>query len=364
MEGTKQTTRREAASGAVGQQGGPAGAKQQGEPVGAGVKQQAITEAELARSGEIIGRIDGYFAQRIVGQKNLEKTLLVALMANGHILLESVPGLAKTTAAKVMTEAVNGRFSRIQCTPDLLPSDIIGTQIFNYANNSFETKVGPIYANFVLLDEINRSSAKTQSATLEAMQEKQLTIDGKIYRLPEVFIVIATQNPIEQEGTYLLAEAQLDRFLLKERLDYPAPGEEVEILNRLERKVFSESKAVLKLDDIKFLQGLTERVYVDEAIKNYIAQIIFATRRPQDYIDGNLAAYVDLGASTRGAIAFMQCAKALALIYGRGHVIPEDVKELRYSVLRHRLSLNYAATADGVTAEQIIDALFGAVPTP
>ena len=323
-----------------------------------------ITQEELNHSNEIIKAINEYYSKRIVGQANLEKALLVALMANGHVLLESVPGLAKTTAAKVLTEAVNGEFSRIQCTPDLLPSDIIGTQIFNYSNNSFETKIGPINANFVLLDEINRSSAKTQSATLEAMQERQITIDGKFYKLPNIFIVIATQNPIEQEGTYLLAEAQLDRFLLKEKVEYPTASEEVEIMNRIENKVFNNGSAILRLEDLSFLQQLTDKVYIDDSIKKYISQIILATRFPQNYIDKNLAEYINLGASTRGSLAFMQCAKALALINGRTHVIPEDIKDLRYGVLRHRISLNFSAVADNVSVEQIIDSIFGAVPTP
>lgn len=327
-------------------------------------RQINITQEELNHSNEIIKVINEYYSKRIVGQKNLEKMLLVALMANGHILLESVPGLAKTTAAKVLTEAVNGKFSRIQCTPDLLPSDIIGTQIFNYSNNSFETKIGPINANFVLLDEINRSSAKTQSATLEAMQERQITIDGKIYKLPSNFIVIATQNPIEQEGTYLLAEAQLDRFMLKEKLEYPTASEEVEIMNRIENKIFNNGNAILRLEDLSFLQQLTDRVYIDDSIKSYISQIVLATRFPQNYIDKKLAEYVELGASTRGSIAFMQCAKALALINGRTNVIPEDIKDLRYGVLRHRISLNFSAIADNVSVEQIIDSIFGAVPTP
>lgn len=326
--------------------------------------ENTISQEEINRSNEIIKNLSKYYSERIVGQINLEKTLLTALMANGHVLLESFPGLAKTTAAKVLTEAVNGKFSRIQCTPDLLPSDIIGTQIFNYSNNSFETKIGPIHANFVLLDEINRSSAKTQSATLEAMQEKQITIDGKKYKLPDIFIVIATQNPIEQEGTYLLAEAQLDRFLLKEKIKYPNANEEVEILNRLEKKVFNNTNAILNLEDLKFLQDLTEKVYIDESIKKYIAYIISATRNPKNFIDKNLAEYIDLGASTRGTIAFMRCAKALALINGRSHVIPEDIKELRYSVLRHRISLNFSAVADNITVEEIIDAIFGVIPTP
>lgn len=328
------------------------------------IQQNNITEEELNRSKEILSNIVKYYSQKIVGQINLERSLLIALMANGHILLESVPGLAKTTAAKVLTEAVNGKFSRIQCTPDLLPSDIIGTQIFNYAKNEFETKIGPIYANFVLLDEINRSSAKTQSATLEAMQEKQITIDGEIYKLPKIFTVIATQNPIEQEGTYLLAEAQLDRFLIKEKVDYPTIDEEVEIMNRIEKNIFAEFNAILKIEDLEFLQELTNKVYIDESIKRYIAEIIYATRFPKKYIDNNLAEYIDLGSSTRGTIAFLKASKALALINGRTHVIPEDIKWLRHSVLRHRVSLNFSATADNVTVESIIDAIFKAVPTP
>ncbi len=327
-------------------------------------QQNTITQEEIMKSNEIITNLSKYYSDKIVGQKNLQLSLLVALIANGHILLESVPGLAKTTAAKVLTEAVNGKFSRIQCTPDLLPSDIIGTQIFNYSTNNFETKIGPINANFVLLDEINRSSAKTQSATLEAMQERQITIDNTIYKLPEIFIVIATQNPIEQEGTYLLAEAQLDRFLIKEKVNYPTAQEEVEILNRLENKIFDNPKAILQLTDIKYLQQLAEKVYVDESIKKYITEIILATRYPQNYIDKKLAEYINLGSSTRGAIAFMECSKALALIKGRTHVIPDDIKELRYCILRHRISLNFAATADNVSVENIIDAIVGAVRTP
>ena len=328
------------------------------------MNQSTITQDELNKSIEIINTINDYYTKKIIGQKNLEKSLLTALMANGHILLESVPGLAKTTAAKVLTEAVAGRFSRIQCTPDLLPSDIIGTQIFNYKTSEFNTKIGPIFANFVLLDEINRSSAKTQSATLEAMQERQITIDGKIYKLPDIFVVIATQNPIEQEGTYTLAEAQLDRFILKEKLDYPTAQEEVDILNLLEKEDYNTKQAVLTLDDLKYLQDVTKKVYIDESIKKYIAQIILATRFPQNYIDKKLADYVNLGSSPRGTIAFMQCSKALALMKGRTYVTPDDIKELRYSVLRHRVSLNFSAVADDVTVESIIDAIVGAVPTP
>lgn len=328
------------------------------------MNKEIITEEEIQKSNEIISKIQNYYAERIVGQKNLQISLLVCLLAKGHILLESVPGLAKTTAAKVLTDAVDGKFSRIQCTPDLLPSDIIGTQIFNYTNNTFDTKIGPIYGNFVLLDEINRSSAKTQSATLEAMQEHQITIGGQIYKLPEPFIVIATQNPIEQEGTYLLAEAQLDRFLIKEKVYYPTADEEVEVLNRIENNVFANNESILSLDDLTFLQDLTKKVYVDDSIKRYIANIILATRCPYNYIPKNLAEYISLGSSTRGSIAFLECAKAVALLNGRTHVIPDDVKSLRYSILRHRISLNFSAIADNVPVEQIIDAIVGAIQTP
>ena len=282
----------------------------------------------------------------------------------GHILLESVPGLAKTTSAKVITEAVSGRFSRIQCTPDLLPSDIIGTQIFNQSNNTFETKLGPVYANFVLLDEINRSSAKTQSAMLEAMQERQTTIGGAIYKLPEIFMVIATQNPIEQEGTYLLAEAQLDRFLLKEVLNYPDKEEELEILNRIENEVFENNLPVLNLNDIKFLQEEYKKVYIDEEVKKYIVSIIQATREADKVISKDLAKYISLGASTRGAIAFMEGAKAMALINGRSYVTPDDVKAIKYGVLRHRIELNYLAIADEISVETIIDAITQEVQVP
>lgn len=323
-----------------------------------------ITQQEMDKAGEIFNKIAAYYYGKMVGQERLGTSLLAAILCNGHILLESVPGLAKTTAAKIMTEAVNGSFSRIQCTPDLLPSDIIGTQILNYKTNSFETKLGPVCANFVLLDEINRSSAKTQSAMLEVMQEQQVTIGGEVYHMPEIFTVIATQNPIEQEGTYLLAEAQLDRFLLKEKLTYPTPDQEYEILNRIEKNVFTTGQAIAEIADILYLQGLVQRVYIDDAIKKYIVAIINATRYPSKFISPELAEYITLGASTRGAIALMEVSKAVALMRSRNYVTPEDVKALAHSVLRHRITLNYAAVADGVSEEQIIDSIIGAIQTP
>ena len=323
-----------------------------------------ISQEEIEKSKGIINKINQYYYSKMVGQYRLGTSLLIAIMCNGHILLESVPGLAKTTAAKTLTESMNGTFSRIQCTPDLLPSDIIGTQIFNYQTNNFETKLGPVYANFVLLDEINRSSAKTQSAMLEVMQEHQTTIGGEVFKMPEIFTVIATQNPIEQEGTYLLSEAQLDRFIIKEKIEYPNHDEELEILNRIENNVFAESHPVVSLEDVKYLQQLVERVYVDPAIKRYIITIIDATRHPDKFISKELAQYITLGASTRGGIALMEVAKAVALMNGRNYVTPDDVKVLIYSVLRHRITLNFAAVADNITEERIINEIIGAIQTP
>ena len=323
-----------------------------------------ISQEEIEKSKGIINKINQYYYSKMVGQYRLGTSLLIAIMCNGHILLESVPGLAKTTAAKTLTESMNGTFSRIQCTPDLLPSDIIGTQIFNYQTNNFETKLGPVYANFVLLDEINRSSAKTQSAMLEVMQEHQTTIGGEVFKMPEIFTVIATQNPIEQEGTYLLSEAQLDRFIIKEKIEYPNQDEELEILNRIENNVFAESHPVVSLEDVKYLQQLVERVYVDPAIKRYIITIIDATRHPDKFISKELAQYITLGASTRGGIALMEVAKAVALMNGRNYVTPDDVKVLIYSVLRHRITLNFAAVADNITEERIINEIIGAIQTP
>lgn len=323
-----------------------------------------ISNEEIQKAVGIINRLFSYYNSKVVGQPGLGYSLLVAMMTNGHVLLESVPGLAKTTAARVMTEAVNGSFSRIQCTPDLIPSDIIGTQMYNMATNTFEDKIGPVYSNFVLLDEINRSSAKTQSAMLEAMQEREVSIGGKTYKLPEVFAVIATQNPIESEGTYVLSEAQLDRFLLKETLTYPNPADEIEILNRVESDVFTNISAVASMEDVLYLQKLCRRVYIDPAIKKYIVDIVQASRNTDKFMDPKLAQYVAMGASTRAAIAFMETAKAVALINGRRYCVPDDVKALRYSVLRHRIMLTFAAVADDIKVEQIIDAIVGAVKTP
>ncbi len=323
-----------------------------------------ISMEEIQKSNAIIKAISNYYTSRIVGQRNLQLSLLISLIANGHILVESVPGLAKTTAAKVLTESCGGKFSRIQCTPDLLPSDIIGTQTYNAKTTEFETKIGPVYANFVLLDEINRSSSKTQSAMLEAMQERQVSIGGENYKLPEIFIVIATQNPIEQEGTYLLSEAQQDRFIIKETLSYPTASEELEVLNRIENNVFEKKEKVVNLEDIKFLQELSKKVYIDEAVKKYLINIVYATRNVSKVIEPELAKYVTNGASTRASIAFMEASKALALVNGRTYVTPDDIKALSYSILRHRITLNFEAIADEVQVETIIDAIIASIKAP
>ena len=328
------------------------------------INESNISAEELQKAQKIIEGMLDYYSSKVVGQRRLGIAILVAMMSNGHILLESVPGLAKTTAAKVMTEAVNGSFSRIQCTPDLIPSDIIGTQTYNAQTNTFENKIGPVYGNFILLDEVNRSSAKTQSAMLEAMQERSVTIGGQTYKMPDVFVVIATQNPVEQEGTYVLSEAQMDRFLLKVELDYPSRDEEITILERIEEGVFDKKESIFTIDDIVFLQNLSKKVYMDKTIKKYITDIVDATRNVDKVISEDLAQYVTMGASTRASIAFMDTAKAMALINGRHYCTPEDVKALRHAVLRHRIMLNFAALADGIQEEVIIDAIVNSVKTP
>lgn len=328
------------------------------------MEKSKITNDELEKCRSVVTGLSNYCNGKIVGQQHLKISLLVALMANGHILLESVPGLAKTTAAKAITDAMSAKFSKIQCTPDLLPSDIVGTQIFNYQKNQFETKIGPVYANLIILDEINRSSAKTQSAMLEVMQERKVSIAGETYSMPDLFLVIATQNPIEQEGTYLLAEAQTDRFLMKEIIDYPTIAEEVGILDKIESGEIEKSNPVTNVESILMLQDITKKVYIDQSIKKYISMIIDATRHAGDFIDPRLASYVEIGSSPRGSIALMNVAKAVALLNGRTFVTPDDVKFLSKNVLRHRIGLNYAAVADNINTEQIIDALLASINTP
>jgi len=326
-----------------------------------------IDPEELAQAGQILDAVRTAFSSRVVGQDRLRTGLLVALLAEGHVLLESVPGLAKTLAASTLAKSVNAKFSRIQCTPDLLPSDIIGTQVYDPRNHIFETQLGPVHANFVLLDEINRASAKTQSAMLEAMQEAQTSIAGVVHRLPAPFMVLATQNPIEEEGTYVLPRAQMDRFLLKEVIDYPGTDQEVEVLNRVEDGSLgkgTEVQAVVGNEHVRYLHGLVQRVYVDPSIKRYIAAVVAATRPTGSVLPEELRSYVDLGASPRGTVSFFLAARARAIVMGRNHVLPEDIRELRYGVLRHRIHLSFEALAERVRVEDVIDAVVKAVPSP
>ncbi len=325
------------------------------------------TSAEMSHASDILKVISDSYSAKMVGQERLRTSLLVSLIAGGHILLESVPGLAKTTAASTLADTVKASFKRIQCTPDLLPSDITGNQIYDAQTGSFRTVLGPVHANFVLLDEINRSSAKTQSAMLEAMQEHQTTIGGEVHHLPKPFLVIATQNPIEQEGTYELPEAQMDRFLLKEIVEYPSPAEEFEILGRIDSGVLDPDRHVtsaVTLEDVLALQETASKIYVDASIRNYIVQLAYVTRNPGPYIGEDRARFIKYGASPRASIAFLQASRALALLQGRTHVLPEDIRTLRHVVLRHRVLLTFEADAEGIRSEEIIDQIFGAVPTP
>ncbi|WP_122825214.1 AAA family ATPase [Georgenia faecalis] len=327
---------------------------------------ETIEAHDTHRAAELLGRVTAIFGQRVVGQHALRTALVSTLLAGGHVLLESVPGLAKTTAAQTLASAVSGSFHRIQCTPDLMPNDIVGTQIFNYGTGTFTTQLGPVHANLVLLDEINRSSAKTQSAMLEAMQEKQTSIGGEVYPLPKPFMVLATQNPIEEEGTYVLPEAQMDRFLIKEVLTYPTPNEELDILERINSGSLEAplSTAPVSLEDVVYLQRLVQQVYVDVAIKQYVVAIINTTRGGGPRPLPGFSQHVRVGASPRGAIALMRVAQAHALQQGRTYVVPDDVKALRHSVLRHRLVRTYDALANNVAPEALIDAVFAAVPAP
>lgn len=300
----------------------------------------------------------------IVGQKHLVDNLLIGLLANGHILLEGMPGLAKTLAINTLAQAVSAKFNRIQFTPDLLPADLVGTMIYSQKNESFEVHKGPVFANFVLADEINRSPAKVQSALLEAMQERQVTIGDETYKLPEPFLVMATQNPIEQEGTYPLPEAQVDRFMLKVIVDYPKKEEERQIIRLNNVGEFPTVNPVVKPEDIIRARQVVRDVYMDEKIERYIVDIVYATRTPEDYNLSNLKDLISYGASPRASISLSAAAKAYAFIKRRGYVIPEDVRAVCYEVLRHRIGLTYEAEAENVTSEQIIEQVINSVIVP
>lgn len=300
----------------------------------------------------------------IVGQKHMVERLLIGLLGQGHILLEGVPGLAKTLAINTLSKAINGSFSRIQFTPDLLPADVVGTMIYNMKEGDFSIKKGPIFANFVLADEINRAPAKVQSALLEAMQEKQVTIGEKTFILDKPFLVMATQNPIEQEGTYPLPEAQVDRFMLKTVIDYPKLNEEQLIIRQNLNGSYNPVNAVASIDQILSAQKAVRQVYMDEKIEKYILDIIFATRYPEKYNLENLKSLISFGASPRGSINLANAAKCYAFIKRRGYVIPEDVRAVILDVLRHRVGITYEAEAENITSEEIINKIVNEIEVP
>ena len=302
--------------------------------------------------------------QVIVGQKHLVESLLIGLLSDGHILLEGVPGLAKTLAIKTLASLIDASFNRIQFTPDLLPADVVGTMIYSQKDETFLPKKGPVFANFILADEINRAPAKVQSALLEAMQERQVTLGGETFKLPKPFLVMATQNPIEQEGTYPLPEAQVDRFMLKAVIDYPNIEEEKKIIHQQIHHEIGTVKPVMSTDDIIEARKVVDMVYLDEKIEQYIADIVFATRYPEKYALKEIKDYIEFGASPRASINLALASKANAFIKHRGYVIPEDVRAVAYDVLRHRIGLTYEAEANNVTSEEIISKIINKVEVP
>ena len=319
--------------------------------------QAAETSTWIRTLRQEIGRV-------IVGQEPLIERLLVGLLANGHVLLEGVPGLAKTLSVRTLAAAVQGNFHRIQFTPDLLPADIVGTLIYNPQDGKYHATRGPVFANFVLADEINRAPAKVQSALLEAMQERQVTLGGETMKLPSPFLVLATENPIEQEGTYPLPEAQVDRFMFKVLLDYPNEAEERRILDRMAfTSADTQVNPVIALDDILRARKLVDQIHVDEKIRDYIVKIVFATRKPADF-KLDLKHFIQFGASPRATIYLTVAAKAWALLQGRDYVIPEDVKSIGPDVLRHRILLTYEAEAQAVTTDALVKQVLNAVPVP
>lgn len=324
---------------------------------------QLINE-EIERESAFVELIQLEVNKAIVGQKKMIDRLLIALLGNGHILLEGVPGLAKTLAINSLSKAIDASFSRIQFTPDLLPSDVIGTMVYNMQENRFEVKKGPVFANFVLADEINRAPAKVQSALLEAMQEKQVTIGENSYTLQEPFLVMATQNPVEQEGTYPLPEAQMDRFMLKTVISYPQLEEERLIMRQNLRDEKIEIKPVVSTEKIFKARELTKKVYMDEKIEKYILDIVFASRNPEQYGLKKLAPLIEFGASPRGSINLARAARIQAFIKRRGYVIPEDVRAVAMDVLRHRIGVTYEAEAENISAENIVVEIMDHIEVP
>jgi len=327
--------------------------------------------ADITQIGKLVEQKSGFIRlllneleKVIVGQRYMLERILVAMLSNGHILLEGVPGLAKTTAVTILARAIKAQFHRIQFTPDLLPADLTGTQIYRQSDGEFYTRKGPIFANIILADEINRAPAKVQSALLEAMQERQVTIGDQSYPVPEPFLVLATQNPIEQEGTYPLPEAQLDRFMLKIKIDYPTKEEERKILDRMAATQTSfDIQPVVTPEEILEVRSVIDQIYMDDKIKDYIVDVVCATRNPEQY-GLSLANLVNYGASPRASIYLALTAKAMAFINGRGYVTPQDVKSIGMDVLRHRVIVSYEAEAEDKTSEDIIQTIFDTIEVP
>lgn len=318
----------------------------------------------IASKSSFVNMITMGMDQVIVGQKHLVDSLLIGLLSNGHILLEGVPGLAKTLAIKTLASLIDAKYNRIQFTPDLLPADVIGTMVYSQAKEQFQVKKGPVFANFVLADEINRAPAKVQSALLEAMQERQVTINNYSYQLPAPFLVLATQNPLEQEGTYSLPEAQLDRFLLKVLVDYPSIEEEKKIIHQHIHEEFPKVAPLMKGDDIIKARNVVKQVYIDEKIEQYIADIVYATRQPKQYKLDDLADYISYGSSPRASIGLAIAGRAYAFIQRRGFVIPEDIRAVAHDVLRHRIGITYEAEANNINSDQIISSILSKIEVP
>jgi MoxR-like ATPase len=329
----------------------------------ASVDIKAINE-RIAAESAFVDLIIMETGKTIIGQKHMIERLLIGLLSQGHILLEGVPGLAKTLAIKTLSTAINGKFSRIQFTPDLLPADLVGTMIYNQQENKFTIKKGPVFANFILADEINRAPAKVQSALLESMQEKQVTIGETTFKLEEPFLVLATQNPIEQEGTYPLPEAQMDRFMMKVVITYPTKEEEQLIIRQNLQAAKTTINEVVDIKQIVAARDAVKMVYMDEKIERYILDIVFATRKPEDYKLPRLKSLISYGGSPRASINLAMAAKAYAFIKRRGYVIPEDVRAICYDVMRHRIGLTYEAEAENITTENIINEILNAVEVP
>ena len=318
----------------------------------------------VSSKSDFINLITKGMDQTIVGQKHLIDSLLIAMLSNGHVLLEGVPGLAKTLAIKTLAQIIDAKYSRIQFTPDLLPADVIGTMVYSVQKEQFQVKRGPIFANFVLADEINRAPAKVQSALLEAMQERQVTIGDNTFCLDEPFLVMATQNPIEQEGTYPLPEAQVDRFLLKVIIGYPTKEEEKIIIRQNTAREKKDVRPLLKPEEILEAQNIVEKIYLDEKIERYIVDIVFATRFPADYGLVDLTSIISFGASPRASISLAKAARAYAFLRSRGYVIPEDVRAVCHDVLRHRIGLSYEAEANNITTDDIISEILDKIEVP